>query len=139
MAAVSRLNHLLLPPLFGAAIVQVQGPIALGDNGEPEPDLALLRFRDDFYASAPPTEEAVLLVIEVADTSEQYDRRTKGPLYARYGIPELWIVDLRRTRVTRYLDPVADAYKTSRVYRRGESLSPLAFPQLSIAVNAIFG
>ena len=139
MAAVNRLNHLFVPRVLGAAIVQVQGPIALGDNGEPEPDLVLLRFRDDFYATAPATEEAALLVVEVADTSEGYDRRTKGPLYARYGIPELWIADLNRDRITRYLDPTPSGYTTTRVFRRGESLSPLAFPNLMIAVNDILG
>lgn len=139
MAAVNRLNHFFVPRLLGAAIVQVQGPIALGDNGEPEPDLALLRFRDDFYASATATEEAALLVVEVADTTEGYDRRTKAPLYARYGIPELWIADLNRNRVTRYLDPTPQGYGTTRVFRRGESLSPLAFPNLAVAVDDIVG
>lgn len=139
MATVNRLMTFLVPRLLGTAIVQVQGPIALGDNGEPEPDLVLRRFRDDFYATAPPTKEATLLVVEVADTSEGYDRRTKGPLYARYGIPELWIVDLNRNRVTRHLDPTPCGYGTTRVFRRGESLSPLAFPNLTIAVDDILG
>lgn len=139
MAAVNRLNRLFLPPLLGAAIVQIQGPIALGDNGEPEPDLVVLRFRDDFYETAHPTEEAALLVIEVADTSERYDRRTKGPLYARYGIPELWIVDLNRDRITRHRNPTPRGYATTRVYRRGERLSPLAFPDLKIAVDDVLG
>jgi len=139
MATVNRLMTFFVPRLLGAAIVQVQGPIALGDNGEPEPDLALLRFRDDFYASATATEAAALLVIEVADTTEGYDRRTKAPLYARYGIPELWIADLNRNRVTRYLDPTPQGYGTTRVFRRGESLSPLAFSNLTVAVDDIVG
>ena len=139
MAVVNRLNHLFVPRVLGAAIVQIQGSIALGDNGEPEPDLVLLRYRDDFYSTAPATEEAALLVVEVADTSERYDRRTKGPLYARYGVPELWIVDLNRDGVTRHLDPTPRGYGTSRVFRRGESLSPLAFPTLVLAVDDILG
>jgi Uma2 family endonuclease len=139
MATVNRLMTFFVPRLLGAAIVQIQGPIALGDNGEPEPDLALLRHRDDFYGTAHATEEAALLVVEVADTSERYDRRTKGPLYARYGIPELWIVELNCNRITRHLDPTPSGYGTTRVYRRGESLSPLAFPNLVIAVDDILG
>jgi Uma2 family endonuclease len=139
MAGVSRLNRFFVPRLLDAAIVQVQGPIALGDNGEPEPDLALLRFRDDFYASATATEEAALLLIEVADTSEADDRRIKVPLYGRYGIPELWIADLNREWVTRYLQPTPTGYATTRIYRRGESLSPLAFPNLLVPVNDILG
>jgi Uma2 family endonuclease len=138
-AAVNRLNRLFVRGVGDDAIVQIQGSIALGDNGEPEPDAVLLRFRDDFYALAPATEEAALLVVEVADTSEGYDRRTKGPLYARYGIPELWIADLNRDLITRHLDPTPTDYATTQVFRRGESLSPTAFPDLTIAVNDILG
>jgi Uma2 family endonuclease len=128
-----------LPHVRANAIVRIQSSIALGDDGEPEPDLVLLRRRADFYTESDEEPEDILLVVEVADTSERYDRRTKGPIYARYGIPELWIVDLNRNRITRYLDPAPDGYKTTRVYRRGESLSPLAFPDLMIAVDAILG
>ena len=139
MAAVDRLNAYFVPRLLGAAIVRVQGSIALGDNGEPEPDVALLRYRNDFYATAPATEDSVLLIVEVADSSEAYDRRVKAPLYARYGIPELWIVDLNRALVTRYTDPSPDGYATTQVFRRGESLSPLALPALEISVDDILG
>jgi Uma2 family endonuclease len=139
MAAVDRLNNFFVPRVLGAAIVRIQGSVALSDNGEPEPDVALLRYRDDFYATAPATEAAVLLIVEVADSSEYYDRTTKAPLYARYGVPELWIVDLNHDRVTRHLDPTMSGYRTTQVFRRGESLSPLAFPDLAIAVNDILG
>jgi Uma2 family endonuclease len=138
-ASVDRLNELLLPNVRGSAIVRVQSSIVLGDYGEPEPDVTLLRYRADFYAESDETIADILLVIEVADTSEAYDRRTKAPLYARFGIPELWIVDVNRAWITRYLDPTATGYGTTRVYRRGESLSPLAFPNLIIAVNDVLG
>jgi Uma2 family endonuclease len=137
---VDRLNDIFVPSVRPNAIVRIQGSIPLGDHGEPEPDLALLRRRADFYATGDEeTPEDILLLIEVADTSERYDRRTKAPMYARFGVPELWIVDLNRNRITRYLDPTPDGYKTTRIYRRGESLSPLAFPALTIAVNDILG
>ncbi len=138
-ASVDRLNELLLPHVRGSAIVPVQSSIVLGDYGEPEPDVTLLRYRADFYAESDETIADILLVIEVADTPESYDRRTKAPLYARFGIPELWIVDVNRAWITCYLDPTADGYSTTRVYRRGESLSPLAFPNLVIAVNDVLG
>jgi hypothetical protein len=138
-AGVDRLNRILVPNVGNAAIVRVQSSIVLGDYGEPEPDLTLLRFRADFYADADETPEDILLVVEVADTSEAYDRRTKAPQYARFGIRELWIVDVNRELLTRYLDPAEDGYGTTRVYRRGEALSPLAFPELMIAVNDILG
>src|SRR4051812_14021193 len=139
MAAVDRLTNLFVPRVQGVAITRIQGSIALSDNGEPEPDVALLRYRDDFYAMAPATEEAVLLLVEVADSSEEYDRLTKAPLYARYGIPELWIADLNRDLITRHLDPTPGGYASAQVFCRGEFLSPLAFPDLTIAVNDILG
>jgi Uma2 family endonuclease len=98
-----------------------------------------LRPRPDYYAEADAGADAILLLVEVADTSELYDRQTKGPLYARYSIPELWIVDLNHDRVTRYLDPTPSGYGTTQVFRHGESLSPLAFPMLTLAVDDILG
>lgn len=136
---VDHLNDIFVPQVRGRAIVRIQSSIALGSNGEPEPDLVLLRYRADYYTESDEEPEDVLLVVEVAETSERYDRRTKAPLYARFGIPELWIVDLRRNRITRYLDPTPDGYASTRIYRRGESLSPLAFPDLLIPVADILG
>ena len=132
-------NDAFTAGLRGRAIIRVQGSFVLDDNGEPEPDLVLLRFRDDYYANADATAADVLLIIEVADTSEGYDRRTKAPLYARHGIPELWIVDLNRDWITRYADPTPNGYATTQVFRRGESLSPLAFPTVRLAVDDILG
>ncbi len=136
---VDRLNDIFVPQVRGRAIVRIQSSIALGNNGEPEPDLVLLRYRADFYIESDEEPEDVLLVVEVAETSERYDRRTKAPLYARFGIPELWIVDLKRSRITRYLDPTPDGYASTRIYRRGETLSPLAFPNLMTPVVDILG
>jgi Uma2 family endonuclease len=139
-SCVNRLNDIFAPNVRATAIVQIQASIPLGDHGEPEPDLVLLRRRADFYATGDEeTPEDVLLVVEVADSSEPYDRRTKGPLYARFGIREYWIVDLNNHRIQRYLDPTPDGYRTTRIYRRGESLSPLAFPDLLIAVDDVLG
>jgi Uma2 family endonuclease len=139
LAAVDRATRLFVRAVGDDAIVRVQGSIALGDNGEPEPDLTLLRFRDDFYAMAPATEEAVLLLVEVADSSEGYDQRTRAPLYARYGIPELWIANLNRDQLVVHRDPTPDGYGTVQVLRRGESISPLAFPDLTVRVEDIIG
>jgi Uma2 family endonuclease len=139
LACVDRLTRIFVRGVGDDAIVRVQGSIALDDNGEPEPDLVLLRFRDDFYAHAPATAEAALLIVEVADSSEGYDRRIKAPLYARHRIPELWIADLNRDHITVYTDPSSDGFTTTRVYRRGSSLSPLACPSLVISVDDILG
>ena len=138
-SSVNRLNRIFSRGLDDDVIVQVQSSIVLGDYGEPEPDIVLLRYRDDFYADSDEIPADILLVVEVADSSEAYDRRVKGPLYARYGIPELWIADLNRAWITVYTDPTADGYTTTRVFRRGESLTPLACPDLTVAVDDVLG
>ncbi len=90
-----------------AVVIRCQNPLRLDDISEPEPDLAILRPRADLYTTAHPGPADVLLVIEVADTSLAYDLGTKVPLYARHGVPEVWVIDAatRRTRVFR--QPVA--------------------------------
>lgn len=137
--SVDRLTDIFAPALQGKAIVRVQSSIVLSDGQEPEPDITVLRYRDDFYGESDETPADILLIIEVADTSEGYDRRTKGPLYARYGIPELWIADVNRDRLTVYRDPTPDGYATTHVLSPGQSVSPLAFPSLSVPVTAVFG
>ena len=119
--------------------MRVQSSVVLGERAEPEPDIALLRPRADFYADADETPDDVLLIVEVADSSLEYDVRTKAPMYARYGIPELWVADLNHDQIFLFRDPTPGGYKTTRVVRRGESLSPLAFPSLAISVDAILG
>jgi Uma2 family endonuclease len=83
--------------------VRCQNPLRLDDMSEPEPDVAILRPRTDFYASAHPGPADVLLVIEVADTSLSHDLAVKVPLCARHGIPEVWVIDAatRRSHVFR--------------------------------------
>lgn len=139
VACVDRLTDIFVPSVRPAAIVRVQSSIVLDDHGEPEPDIAVLRRRADFYAESDAMPEDVLLIVEVADSSEMYDRRVKLPLYARYGIPETWIAELNSDRVAVYTDPTPDGYATTRVFRRGESVSPRAFPDLVIAVDDILG
>jgi Uma2 family endonuclease len=89
-ACVNRLNALFTSRLTGRAVVSVQNPIRLDTHSEPQPDLALLKPRPDFYAASHPNPEDVLLVVEVADTSADYDRGVKLALYARVGIAEVW-------------------------------------------------
>lgn len=136
---VDRLTSIFAPTLDGQAIVRIQSSIVLEDGQEPEPDVALLTFRPDFYATVDETPADVLLVIEVADTSLEYDRRTKAPLYARYGIPELWIADLARERLLVYREPTPQGYASTPVLAPGETVAPLAFPALQVPVAAIFG
>ncbi len=140
-SCVKRLNHLLLRALGDKAVMSVQDPIALSDTSEPEPDLALLAPRDDFYADRHPNASDVLLLIEVADTSVDFDRNAKLPAYARAGIPEVWIVNLEGDQVEIYRNPAPDSYRESRQLKRGaeEPFSPQAFPALGLTVEQVLG
>ena len=97
-STVARLNKYLSERFANQALVWVQNPMRLNEFSEPQPDVALLRPRSDFYASAHPSPEDILLVIEVAETSVDYDRNVKAPLYASAGVRELWLVDSPWTR-----------------------------------------
>ena len=139
MACVDRLNQDFILGLGHWAIVRVRGPLRLHDYSEPEPDLVILRPRPDFYAEGHPGPEDTLLVIEVADTTERYDRQVKVPLYARAGIPEVWLVDLVARIVTAYRQPHAGAYADVVVATGADELSALALPELTLTAARILG
>jgi len=92
-----------------SVLVRCQNPLRLDDISEPEPDIAILRPRADFYMTAHPGAADVLLVIEVADTSLAYDLGTKVPLYARHGIPEVWVIDAATRQARVFRRPVVSA------------------------------
>lgn len=136
-AVVDRCTRAFTQRVGDRAIVRVQSSVVLSDRCEPQPDLVLLRPRDDFYAESDETPADVLLIVEVADSSEGYDRQVKAPLYARYGIPELWIVNLVRDHVAVYRAPTPDGYATTQIARRDDRIEPLLLPGVSIAVADI--
>lgn len=109
-SVVARLLSVLQRAVGDRALVWCQLPLRLGPHSEPEPDLMLLRPRADFYAQAHPAPADVLLLIEVADTTLEYDRGVKLPLYARHGVCEVWIVDLDARLVRFFRSPTGDAY-----------------------------
>ena len=139
LGSVNRINHLFVRSVGDRAVVHVQNPIRLDEHSEPQPDVCLLRVRADFYASGPPGPADVLLLIEVSDSSLTYDRQVKLPLYARGGIPEAWVLDLGHNRLLVFREPVDGGYATTQVLRRGQSIRPLAFPDLAVAVAALLG
>ena len=136
---VNYLNWVLHQRLnrFGTAMVSAQNPVVLDAHSEPEPDLAVLRWRDDFYQQRHPGPADVLLMIEVSDTTARADRRIKAPLYARHGIPEYWLVDLPGRRLEVYREPRAGRYRQIAEYRTG-SVAPLALPEAVIDLAALF-
>ena len=138
-ACVNRLNRILSEGLGSRAIISVQNPVRLGEHSEPQPDLTLLRPRPDFYSESHPESADVMLVVEVADTSEDYDREVKMPLYARYGITEAWLVDLSSRSIEVYRDPVPEGYRDIQLAMPGRRIAPQAFPDLELAVEKVFG
>jgi hypothetical protein len=138
-AVVNRLNDLLGPQVRPEALVSIQNPVHADPHSEPQPDLLLVKRRDDYYASAHPRGPDVLLVVEVADTSLDYDRGVKVPLYARAGIPEAWIIALPAEEVEVFRQPSPDGYRRVATLRRGDVLSIEALPNVTLAVDQVLG
>ena len=133
-----KLNRQFSQKIGDLALVDMQNPIVLDDHSEPEPDLALLRPRDDFYETANPTAKDVLLLVEVADSSLNYDKKTKIPLYARQGIPEVWLINVPNRQVEIYLKPSPEGYRQILIPEKQECISPTLLPSVSIKVSDIF-
>ena len=138
-ACVDKLAELLRDRINKAAIVRVQNPVQLNEYSEPEPDIALLVRRDDFYSAGHPSPKDVLVAIEVADSSLASDRELKLPAYARAGIPEVWLVDLVNSRVEIHTQPAEAIYQEVRLVLRGQQIISKAIPQLDLKANEVFG
>ncbi len=139
-ACVKRLVDLFLPLQAGRRVLLgVQDPVLLDDRTEVYPDVVLLRWRADYYASGHPGPEAVLLVVEVSETSLAYDREVKVPLYARPGVPEVWVVDVEGRALWVHRMPEREGYRGVFRLVVGEEVAPQAFPEHRLAVRAILG
>jgi Uma2 family endonuclease len=138
-ACVALLTEALVARLAGRAVIWPQNPVALPPDSEPQPDLAVLRFRHDRYGSALPSPGDVLLLVEVADSTLRYDREVKLPLYAESGILEVWIIDLEHDRIEVYRSPGPDGYRAVRQVSRSEVLAPEAFPDVELSIADICG
>ena len=138
-ACVDFLINLLTEFARRRFIVRGQNPIRLNDFSEPQPDVALLRWRDDFYRHAHPSPAHVLLVVEVADSSVETDRSYKIPLYAQAGIAEAWLVNLPAEQVELYASPANDAYQITQTFKRGDVVQSHTIKDLAINVSDILG
>ncbi len=138
-ACVDRLARLFFERVGRQVIVRVQNPVRLSDYSEPQPDLALLKPRADFYSSEHPKPQDVLLVIEVCETSAEFDRSVKLPLYAQAGIPEVWLVDLSHERIEVHRKPSAQAYGYTLIVGRGAALTIESVPEIELQVEEILG
>ena len=135
-ACLMRLNEHLVQAIGKRAMFGMQNPIVFSDS-EPEPDVSVVKRKENYYADGKPRPADVLLIIEVADSSLEFDREDKLPIYAEARIPEYWIVNLVDDVIEVYRDPAGKAYRSRTVAKSGESASLLHLPDVSIAVSDI--
>lgn len=135
-AVVSALAQLLFTTVGHRANVTVQQPVRLDRRSEPQPDLALLKPRADFYAAAHPAPADILLLIEVSDSTLRYDREIKLPLYARRGVPEVWLIELQRRMLHRLRGP-ADGRYAHVTAHDGGIIEPALLPGAGIDLSSV--
>jgi Uma2 family endonuclease len=138
MATVNALTRLLVMAIGDRGIVSIQNPVQLDDYSEPEPDVAVLAPRTDFYRSAIPRAGDVFLLIEVSDTSLEFDRDVKLPLYARNGIAEYWIADIEANEIEICRAPLGDTYASRARVGVDRSVDIARLPGSLIPVAAVF-
>ena len=134
---VTKLNWLFGRILGDRVLLHVQNPLQFRPHGQPQPDIMLLRPREDFYTTSHPTAADTLLLIEVSESSLEYDRTTKAPIYAQAGIAEYWIVNLVDSQLLVYRQPIDGVYRSVTVLGKGDTIQPLAFPDITIDVSEI--
>jgi len=120
------------------AIVSSQNPVILSGFSEPQPDIALLRPRDDFYTRSHPTPSDVLLLVEIAESSLGYDREVKLPLYARHGIREVWLVDLQNGELLMFSVPSQSGYQKIETADIGRPIALPGLDDLAVDLSGLF-
>jgi Uma2 family endonuclease len=138
-AIVDRITRAMVRAAGDEAIVRVQSNVELSEYNEPEPDIVLMRPRDDFYYSALPAPADIFLIVEVSDSSIRYDRGLKAELYAETGVPEYWVVDVKNRQVFAYSDPQGQEYRAVREFSSGDVVSPRLLPNCSVSVASMVG
>ena len=137
IASTNALTRLLVMAVGDRGIVSVGNPVRLNRHSEPQPDFAILKPRDDYRKTLPRPEDT-MLAVEVANTSLEYDRKVKLALYARSGIPEVWIVNLTAREVEVHRSPAADTYLSVTRAGPSDDLTIEALPGVLIPVVTIF-
>jgi Uma2 family endonuclease len=120
-------------------MISQQLPIVVSERSEPEPDFALIRWRDDYYASGIPTNADAFAIIEVSDSTLRFDRGKKRAVYARAGIAEYWIVNVRAEQIEIHRDPHGESYPAPRIAKKGDTVSFAAFPDVVFTVDELLG
>lgn len=134
---VAILTQMFLRLVGDRAILRPQDPLHIDALNDPQPDITLVRPRDDYYMHAHPRPDDVLLAIEIAWSSAREDRRIKVPLYARAGIREFWLIDIKKRKLEVYRNPGEAGYHNVLRLSRSATVAPLAFPDLEIKVGEI--
>ena len=136
---VSALSDILKDFLGKRVLVWSQNPVVLNDFSEPQPDVCLLKRREDFYRNESATATDVLIAMEVADSTVKYDREIKFPRYAENGIAEAWLIDLENDRVEIHTQPTVKGYKLVKILHRGDIAESTIFAEIKISVDDILG
>ena len=134
---VNRFIRLFSKVVGDKAIVAAQNPVVLSGYAEPQPDISILRWRADDYEQSNPHPEDVLLLIEVADSTLRYDRDVKIPLYAKNGIPEVWLLDIPDRKLEIYREPINGEYR-QRDCRQTGQIAPILCPDAIIDLAELF-
>ncbi len=134
---INRLTRRFVMRLGDRAVLGVQNPVRLGDYSEPQPDFSVLKPRADDYISSIPVAADVLLLIEVANSSLGYDRKIKLPLYARHGIPEVWILNVPQRLIEAHRAPGPDGYATVSIHGTDSAPAPVMLPDLPFELRTI--
>lgn len=137
VATVIKLSKLLERQIGDKVLVSTQNPIQISERNEPEPDIALLKLRNDFYATSLPTPSDVLLVIEVSASTLGFDRETKKEIYAEAGIAEFWLVNLENNTIESYSNPKGGSYFEMKIYERGDVINSKHIADLRLRVADI--
>ena len=132
--SVNRLNRLFNKLSRDRWLVTAQNPVHLNEYSEPQPDLMLVKPEPGDYTTRHPRPEEVFLLIEVAQTSLDYDRGRKLAAYGRAGIVEVWLVNLADRTIEIYREPHHAGYRSTKVLRAGDKACPLAFPDAAVDV-----
>lgn len=135
---VDRLNRSLNRQVGDSAIVRVQSPVIMNDLSEPQPDITVVRYKEDFYEQEHPQVQDIFLIIEISDTTTVYDRDIKIPVYASAGIQVVWLFDLASQIVDVYTDPVFGRYNLIQRQNKNSVLLLPSLPTIRIDLSSIF-
>ncbi len=136
--SANRLSMFFARSIGDRGIVSVQNPVILSRHSEPQPDLVILAPHMNARDAGVPVPKDVLLLIEVSDTTVAYDRGTKLPIYARHGLEDVWLFNLRSNRIEVYRSPTAAGYAPMQEIGPGESIAMLALPNVSLTWETVF-